>query len=111
MQESTYRNYNLSSWLKPAVEYNFFDYKQSFKKQLVISYRIGAMHNNYIETTIFNKDKELLWEHSLNLGGAIQQKWGNFSGEVSYRNFLHDISLNALAFNLVQILDYLKVFL
>ena len=99
-QESTYRNYNLSLWIKPAIEYNFFDYKQSFKKQLVISYRVGAMQNNYIETTIFNKDKELLWEHSLNLGGAIQQKWGNFSGEVSYRSFLHDTALRAFSFDL-----------
>lgn len=99
-QESTYRNYNLSMWVKPAIEYNFFDYKQSFKKQLVISYRAGAIHNNYIETTIFNEDTELLWEHSLNLGGAIQQKWGNFSGEISYRSFLHDTSLRALSFDL-----------
>ena len=100
MQESTYRNYNASISLKPAIEYNFFDYKQSFKKQLVISYRIGGIKNDYIETTIFNKNKELLWEHSLNLGGAIQQKWGNFSGEISYRSYLHDTSLSALSFDL-----------
>jgi hypothetical protein len=100
MQESTYRNYDLSTWLKPAIEYNFFDYKQSFKKQLVISYRIGGIQNNYIETTLFNKNKELLWEHSVNLGGAILQNWGNFSGEISYNSYLHDTSLNAVSFDL-----------
>ena len=100
MQESTYRNYDLSTQLKPAIEYNFFDYKQSFKKQLVISYRNGVILNDYIETTIFDKDKELLWEHSLNLGGAVQQKWGNVSGEISYRSYLHDTSLRAISFDL-----------
>lgn len=100
MQESTYRNYDLSIWVKPAIEYNFFDYKQSFKKQLVISYRLGGIQNDYIETTIFNKDKEFLWEHSLNLGGAVQQKWGNLSGEISYRSYLHDTSLKAFSFDL-----------
>ena len=100
MQESTYRNYDLSTWLKPAIEYNFFDYKESFKKQLVISYRIGGIQNDYIETTVFDEDKELLWEHSLNLGGAVQQKWGNVSGEISYRSYLHDTSLRAFSFDL-----------
>lgn len=100
MQESTYRNYDLSMWLKPAIEYNFFDYKQSFKKQLVVSYKVGGIQNNYNETTIFNEDSELLWEHSLNLGGAVQQKWGNLSGEISYRSYLHDTSLKAFSFDL-----------
>jgi len=100
IQESTFKNYDLSISLKPGIEYNFFDYKQSFKKQLVLSYRIGGIQNNYIETTIFEKDKELLWEHSLNLGGAAQQKWGNVSGEISYKSYLHDISLRAFSFDL-----------
>ena len=67
---------------------------------MVISYRIGGIQNDYIETTIFDEDKELLWEHSLNLGGAVQQKWGNVSGEISYRSYLHDTSLRAFLFDL-----------
>ncbi|SDX97232.1 hypothetical protein SAMN05444411_11318 [Lutibacter oricola] len=100
MYESTYKNFDLSYWLRPAIEYNFFDYKQSFKKQLVLSYRVGGSQNNYIETTIFDEDEELLWEHSFNLGGAVQQKWGNVSGEISYSSYLHDTSLSAVSFDL-----------
>ena len=98
--ESTYRNYDYSAWLKPGIEYNFFDYKESSKKQLILSYRIGGIQNDYIETTLFNKDKELLWEHGLNLGAAVQQKWGNISGEISYESYLHDTSLRAFTFDL-----------
>jgi hypothetical protein len=100
LQESTYRNYDLSTRMKSGIEYNFFDYNQSFKKQFVLSYRIGGIQNNYIEMTIFDKDEEMLWEHSLNLGGAVQQNWGNVSGEVSYESYLHDISLRAFSFDL-----------
>ncbi|WP_111706902.1 hypothetical protein [Lutibacter citreus] len=98
--KSTYNNYDFSSYLKPAIEYNFFTYKESSKKQLVLSYRIGASQNDYIETTIYGEDEELLWEHGLNLGGSVLQKWGNISSELSYEHYLHDSKLSALAFRL-----------
>lgn len=98
--KSTYNNYDFAAYLKPAIEYNFFTYKESSKRQLVLSYRIGAKQNEYIETTIFGEDSELLFEHELNLGGSVLQKWGNISSELSYEHFLHDAKLSALAFRL-----------
>lgn len=98
--ESTYMNYSFYSSLKPAIEYNLFSYENSSKKQLTLSYKAGPIYNNYNEKTIFGKDNELLWEHDFMLGGSVEQKWGNISGEVSYSSFLHDFNLNEFNFNL-----------
>ncbi|MDP2089707.1 MAG: hypothetical protein Q8J84_09940 [Flavobacteriaceae bacterium] len=98
--KSTYNNYSFYSSFKPAIEYNFFSYKDSSKKQLTISYKIGGIQNNYAEKTIFNKEKEFLWEHGLNLGGSVKQNWGNITSEVSYQSFLHDSDLNQFSFHL-----------
>ena len=62
---SDYSNKDLYANVSPAIEYNFFNYKESFKKQLTIAYRVGGVYNDYIEKTVFGKDNEFLWNHSL----------------------------------------------
>ncbi|MEM5565804.1 hypothetical protein WNY78_11845 [Psychroserpens sp. AS72] len=95
---STYSNYNTYWRFKPAIEYNFFNYKESAKKQLIISYRNGLVFNNYIERSVFGEDKELRFQHSLLLGGSIRQEWGNINGEAAFNQYLHDTTLNSLGF-------------
>lgn len=95
---SVFNNKDFNWSLRPAIEYNFFKYSESSKKQLTISYRNGVVYNKYIERSIFAKDKEYLWEHELSLGGSVNQKWGRISGEAAFEQFLHDTSLNALTF-------------
>jgi len=96
--KSTYSNKAFYATLKPAIEYNFFSYEESSKKQLTLAYKIGGLHNNYIEKTIFNKEDEFLWEHNLTLGGSLKQQWGNITSEISYESFLNDAALNAFSF-------------
>ncbi|WP_457616617.1 hypothetical protein [Lutibacter sp.] len=108
--KSTFSNKDLYVSIKPALEYNFFSYEESSKKQLTIGYKIGAVNNNYIEKTIFNKTSELLWEHDLSLGGSFQQKWGNVTSEISYQSYLHDASLHAFSFYLGTNLRLFKGF-
>ncbi|MBC8754435.1 hypothetical protein H2O64_07110 [Kordia sp. YSTF-M3] len=95
---STYRNYKLFWRFRPAIEYNFFKYEQSAKKQLILSYRNGLVFNDYIERSVFGEDKELLFEHTLLLGGSVRQEWGNINGEVFFSQYLHDTTLNSLGF-------------
>lgn len=98
MGASVFNNKDFYWSLRPALEYNFFKYSESSKKQLTLSYRNGLTYNNYIEKSIFAKDHEYLWEHELSLGGSVNQKWGSISGEAAFEQYLHDTSLNALTF-------------
>lgn len=95
---SDYENKELYLSVKPAIEYSFFEYKEASKKQITVSYRIGRLYNDYNERTVFNKTTESRWEHSLNLGGRVIQKWGNISGEIEYKGMLDESSLYAFFF-------------
>lgn len=97
---STYSNYDLFWRFRPAIEYNFFKYAESAKKQLILSYRNGLVFNDYIERSVFAEEKELLFQHSVLLGGSVRQEWGNISGEASFNQYLHDTTLNSLGFYL-----------
>jgi hypothetical protein len=95
---STFSNTDLVWTLRPAIEYSFFNYVDSAKKQLTVSYRNGVRYNDYIERTVFNETEEYLWEHGLLIGGRINQEWGNFNAEVSYNQFLNDTNLYSVNF-------------
>ncbi|WP_347175219.1 hypothetical protein [Polaribacter uvawellassae] len=97
---SDYSNKSLYAKLAPAIEYNFFDYAESFKKQLTLAYRIGGDYTEYIEKTVFGKNEELLWNHSLGIEASVKQTWGNINGAVRYESYLHDTALNQFSFNL-----------
>ena len=107
---SVYSNKDFYWEAKPALEYNFFKYSESAKKQLVLSYKNGIVFQDYIERTIFGKEKETLWEHDLLLGGRINQKWGNIYGEASFEQYLHDTTFNSLSFYLGTSIRLLKGF-
>ncbi|WP_347923763.1 hypothetical protein [Pontimicrobium sp. SW4] len=96
---STYNNFDLYWNLKPALEYNFFKYEDSAKKQLILNYSNGVRYNDYIERSVYAKDAEYLWEHSIMFGGSIRQEWGDLNGRISFDQYLHDSTLNALNFN------------
>lgn len=95
---STFNNTDIQWTFRPALEYSFFNYVDSAKKQLTISYRNGIRYNDYIERTLFNETEEYFWEHGVQVGGRINQEWGNFNAEVSFNQFLNDTSLYALNF-------------
>ena len=97
---SDYENMDLYIAFKPAIEYSFFPYEEASKQQVTLSYRIGGIHNDYKERTVFLKEFESLWEHNLSLGAKNIQKWGTLPGEASYESYLHDTDLYALNFSL-----------
>ena len=80
----------------PALEYNFFPYSQSTRRQLRCLYRVGFHSVNYIEQTIFNKTKENLFNESLTLSLEIREPWGSASTSLEGSHYFHDFSKNRL---------------
>ncbi|MCG8583047.1 MAG: hypothetical protein MI866_24225 [Bacteroidales bacterium] len=107
---SVYGNTDLYLKFKPAIEFSVFPYEEATRKQITLSYRAGAVYNEYIESSIFNKNDELLWEQSVELGGSFKQKWGTISGSATYDSFLHDSELYALNFSVHANLRIFKGF-
>lgn len=95
---SVYSNYDFYGELTNGIEFNFFDYKNAYSKQLIISYEIGGRFNDYQDTTVYNKTEELLGKQKIIFGGITKQTWGSFTGKITYQNFLHDFNKNAINF-------------
>jgi len=96
---SSYSNEKLYINLMPGIEYDFFPYSESTRRQLRILYSAGVHLVNYMDTTIYNKIKENLWLHTLTAAYEVVQKWGSIDFTLGYSNYLHDWSKNNLSFS------------
>ena len=93
---STRENYSFRTDILPSVEYDIFPYSEATHRQLRILYSAGYQYNNYINTTIFNKDNEGLWLQMLNIAFQVQKKWGSVNLALIGSNYFHDFSKNRL---------------
>ena len=94
---SSYNNYSLSYYFMPGIEYDIFPYSESTRRQLRLLYRAGFNQISYIDTTVYNKMKESLWQHSLTAAYQVVQKWGSINIALEYSNYLHDWSKNNIS--------------
>lgn len=97
---NTFSNYKSQFYIRTAVEYNIFPYHEINNRFLTVSYGIITRFNNYYDTTIYNKLKETLFAHSLQVSLALNKKWGTANAGISYSNFFNDWNLNNLGMNL-----------
>lgn len=93
---STFDNADLYASLGPAVEYDIFPYEESTRRELRIQYRLNFSRRNYIETTIFDKDREDLFSQVLQVILEVKEPWGSMGMQLEGSNFLHDFSKNNL---------------
>lgn len=95
--QSTYNNYDLKFTLAPAIEYDFFPYSISTRRQLTALYRLNIFSLDYTEETIYNKTSETLFSESLSLTLSMKEKWGSTSIELEGSHYFHDSSKNRIS--------------
>jgi len=98
LHASTYRNLNLSTALQPALEYNFFPYSESTRRQLRALYRVGFVFNRYLEETVYDKTRESLISEALSLSLDFVEPWGNAGLSMEFSHYFHDFSKNRFSF-------------
>lgn len=96
---STYSNYKSQLYIRTAIEYNIFPYREINDRYFSLSYSFITRFNNYYDTTVYDKLKETLFAHSFRLYLALNKKWGAINAGVSYHNFFHEWRLNSLSVN------------
>jgi hypothetical protein len=95
-RSSTYNNLKSEFVTTPAVEYNFFPYAESTRRQLRCLYRIGYSFSRYIEETIYEKMSENLIEQALSVTFELKEPWGIASTYIEGSHYFHDLSKNKL---------------
>ncbi len=99
VSSSTYNNINLNINPAPAIEYNYFPYSESTRRQLRFLYRVGFNLNFYREETIYDKMREALLGETLAVTLEIKEPWGNVYASLEGFHYFHDFSKNHLVFN------------
>jgi len=99
---SYFSNFDLGIFFLPAIEYNFYPYTESTRRQFTLFYNIGARYHNYSDSTQFFKIEEWLGSHQFQASYMVIEKFGTIGGTVRWSNYLHDFSLNnlSLGFNI-----------
>jgi len=91
-ESSLYSNIDLGLSIGPAVEYNFFPYSQSTRRQLRALYTLSVEPVRYREETIYGKTQETLFQQELSLTLDLREKFGTVSLSAEGANYLHDFS-------------------
>jgi hypothetical protein len=90
--KSTFNNQDFSWSIAPGVEYNFFPYSESTRRQFTVQYLVGLNHWDYEERTIYDVEDETRPNHSLAANLSLVQPWGQTSFSLSGVQYLHDTS-------------------
>ncbi len=112
--QSTFSNNKGRAFLRTAVEYNIFPYKEVNNRSLTLSYGLTARHNRYYDTTLYNKLNESLYGHGVNVNMSYNQKWGSSYVGVSYHNYFHNwkyFNLGLNAFTNVRVTGGLSFYI
>jgi hypothetical protein len=96
LSSSTYNNLDFNLNPAPAIEYNFFPYSESTRRQLRILYRLGFNLNYYHEETIFDKTREALLGETLTVTFEMKEPWGNISSSLEGFHYFNDFKKNHL---------------
>jgi hypothetical protein len=90
-ESSYYANIDLSLGFAPAIEYNFFPYSQSTRRQLRALYTLSLKPQRYREETIFGKTRETVLKQELSLSLDLREKFGTISVSAEGSDYLHNL--------------------
>jgi hypothetical protein len=93
---STYSNIDWAVRAAPALEYNFFPYSKSTRRQLRFLWKPGYNVYRYREETIYDKSREGLWGENLSVTLELKEKWGSISNAFEVSHYFKDLEKNRL---------------
>jgi hypothetical protein len=85
---SSFSNTELSVGGSPGIEYNFFPYAESNRRSLTVRYSAGASTRRYRRITLFDRMKETVPTHALDVGLGLRQPWGSLGAYSSLSQHL-----------------------
>ena len=91
LSRSTFNNYKFRTFLRPAIEYNVFPYKDVNNKLFTIRYGVDITSNQYFDTTLYFKRYETLPGQELDATLTYNQKWGTVNLFSSYHSYFNNL--------------------
>jgi hypothetical protein len=88
LSSSSLLNQDEALYTAAALEYNVLPYDEYGRKQVVAQYSVGAEHFRYAEETIYDKTRETLPKHSLNIAYVSNRSWGEVDASILGSQYL-----------------------
>lgn len=89
-------NQKLALRAAPALEYSFYPYAESTRRQITVLYKAGVSAFRYDEPTLFDRSSETRPEQSLQIAADFTQPWGELVVSLAGSNYLDDFSQHRL---------------
>jgi len=87
---STYVNQARVFRAAPAIEYNYFPYSETTRRQLTFRYSVGVNDFKYRELTIYQKMEETVASQSLVVNLDMRQPWGQLGVQAEASQYVPD---------------------
>lgn len=97
VSSSTFVNQDQAVRVAGGVEYNVFPYAESSRRQLVNQLTVALTHFDYIETTIYGKDKETAGSLVYLGSFDVRQPWGSSGLSMEASTYFHDPARHRVA--------------
>lgn len=91
-QRADFFNYDANLRAAAAIEYDFVPYREYTRKSVILLYSIGAISNDYQDSTIYGEIAETRPHHSGQLQVRARQPWGNVTASLYGSQFLHNLN-------------------
>jgi len=89
MARSSFTNIDRSTTFAPGIEYDFFPYSESDQHSLTVQYTVGTSNYEYRDVTIFNKLREIVPTHGLNVSLGLRAPFGSLGAYSSVSQHLN----------------------
>jgi hypothetical protein len=93
---TTFLNQDRAYRAAGGVEYSFFPYVESSRRELTLQFTTGVNHFRYIETTIYRKDSETVADGTLIGSLDVRQPWGSSGLSLEAATYFHDLKRRRL---------------
>lgn len=88
---STRFNQDIALRVSPALEYSWYPYSESTRRQITFLYTVGLASFDYEEITIFDRTTETRLQQSFEISADFEQPWGSINSSLELSTFLHDV--------------------
>lgn len=82
-----------------GVEYSVFPYAESSRREMTVQFTTGVNRFDYLETTIYGKDRETVADGVLVGSFDVRQPWGSSGLSVEAATYFHDLGRHRLVLN------------
>jgi hypothetical protein len=96
---SDFSNYKFSYSVKPAIEYSIFPYSENTTKEFKILYRIGLLHNEYNEVTVFDEVNQDIIQQNIGVEYKLIKDWGTIEFDFDINNYPRSIEQTSISFS------------